>query len=286
MSKLSPSRSSIAVAQISSSNDILHNSRTCVKLIEEAAQKGASCIFFPEASDFIARNSEESITLTESDGCIAFRDDIKEAARRCGIHVNIGVHSSAIEENTTTGHQKLSNDLLWIDPSGDENAKYSKLHLFDVNVPDGPSIQESTWTQPGKRVVEPVPTPIGKVGLAICFDLRFPELAAHLRAEGADILVYPSAFAVKTGQAHWEVLLRARAIETGCYVIASAQCGEHNGTRRSYGHSMVVDPWGRIIAQMDEKEEGLMMVEIDRELISQTRKAIPLQHRQDIQWKQ
>ncbi|KAG0226663.1 Nitrilase [Actinomortierella wolfii] len=156
---------------------------------------------------------------------------------------------------------KLYNTHVVINSEGSIVEKYRKIHLFDVDIADGPRLMESDSTVPGDQVVPPIKTPVGQVGLAICYDLRFPELAAKLRSKGAEILTYPSAFTPLTGQAHWEVLLRSRAIETQSYVIAAAQVGKHTEKRSSYGHAMIVDPWGRVVAecsgQKDRKSNGI-----------------------------
>ncbi|KAF9364827.1 Nitrilase [Mortierella sp. NVP85] len=135
---------------------------------------------------------------------------------------------------------------------------------------------ESQSTVAGERIVPPVTTPVGKVGLGICYDLRFPELALELRRQGAEILTFPSAFTIKTGEAHWEVLLRSRAIETQTYVVAAAQVGKHSEKRSSYGHAMIVDPWGRIVAECDGQEEGVAVASMDFEALERIRLEMPV----------
>jgi predicted amidohydrolase len=188
---------------------------------------------------------------------------------------------------------KVQNLLLWIDATGTITQQYQKLHLFDVEIKDGPNLKESNSVERGPRIEDPFPTGVGKVGHLICFDLRFPEPSLALRNRGAQIITYPSAFTVPTGKAHWETLLRARAIETQSYVIAAAQCGAHNeeGTRRSYGHGMIVDPWGKVVAELggedDEKGRGLdvgeiAVAEINLEYLEKVRKEVPLLRRTDV----
>ena len=187
----------------------------------------------------------------------------------------------------------MKNVLLWIDGNGEITQKYQKLHLFDVEIEGGPVLKESNSVERGSKIEDPFSTPLGKVGHLICFDLRFPEPSLALRNRGAQIITYPSAFTVPTGKAHWETLLRARAIETQSYVIAAAQCGAHNeaGTRRSYGHSMIVDPWGKVVAELggeeDEKRRGLDVgeiatAEIDLEYLEKVRREVPLLRRTDV----
>ncbi len=154
-----------------------------------------------------------------------------------------------------------------LDAGGSVVATYNKAHLFDVDVPGRVSLTESRYVQAGDAIQPVVPTPVGPLGLAVCYDMRFAELALTLRAEGAHLLAYPSAFSVPTGEAgHWEVLLRSRAIETQCWVVAAAQCGQHNAKRSSYGHSLVVDPWGRVLVDMGAEEEGVTVVSLDQEV--------------------
>lgn len=190
-----------------------------------------------------------------------------------------------------------------IDARGDIASVYRKIHLFDVDVRAGVQLQESATTQPGRQIVAPVATPAGRCGLAICYDLRFPELSAALVRLGAEIICYPSAFAVPTGMAHWEPLLRARAIETQCYVVAPAQVGRHNAKRQSYGHAMVradcatgagaarrragptaaaqiVSPWGDVLCSAGAQSPGLCMAEIDPSYVHEIRAQMPIaQHK-------
>jgi predicted amidohydrolase len=174
------------------------------------------------------------------------------------------------------------NTHLVINGDGEIVESYRKLHLFDVHIENGPILMESNTTLAGNRIPTIVDTPVGKLGCATCYDLRFPEYSQRLRQDGAEILAYPSAFTVKTGQAHWEVLLRARAIETQCYVVAAAHAGQHNEKRASYGHAMVVDPWGTIVAtcQDNTNEPTLCYASIDLEYLESIRTAMPVsQHR-------
>jgi deaminated glutathione amidase len=203
--------------------------------------------------------------------------------------INVGIH-----EPTNPPSKRIRNTLIWIDKEGTIAHRYQKLHLFDLDLrPNGPRLKESDSTEPGNEVVEPYSTPLGKIGSLICFDLRFPEPALRLRRLGADVLLYPSAFTVPTGKLHWEILLRARAIETQCWVIASAQCGKHNGKRVSYGDAIVISPNGHVAGRLDhvedadkEKEQArepeLLVVDIDLDPVKQARHSIPLLRRTDV----
>lgn len=243
-----------AIAQIRSTASLTHNLAQCTELVRRAAAAGASALFLPEASDYIASNPAQSLSLAQPTSTSPFVQGLLSAARTHRLPLCVGIH----EPSTTS--QKVQNTLLWIDETGTIAHRYQKLHLFDVDIADGPVLKESNGVERGSRIEDPIATPLGKVGLLICFDLRFPEPAIALRRRGAQILTYPSAFTVPTGKAHWETLLRARAIETQSYVIAAAQVGFHNEekTRRSYGHGMIVDPWGKVVARLggEEDEEG------------------------------
>ncbi|WBW72995.1 bis(5'-adenosyl)-triphosphatase Nit1 [Schizosaccharomyces osmophilus] len=267
-----------AVAQITSTSNILKNAKICKDLIAEAASKGAKCVFFPEASDYIAHNSSEALELSRHPDCSAFVKQICAEAKQHSIYVQIGVHEPSSFEN------KLLNSSLLIVPDKGIVQRYNKAHLFDVDIANGPVLKESNSTVPGNAILPPFETPLGKVGSAICFDLRFPEHALKLRNMGADIITYPSAFTQKTGAAHWEVLLRARALDAQSYIFAAAQGGSHNEKRASYGHAMIVDPWGTTIAQYSDlaSPNGLIFANIELNLVEHVRKFIPLLRRNDL----
>ena len=169
---------------------------------------------------------------------------------------------------------------FFFSPSGKEIARYDKIHMFDVDLPNGESYRESSDYEPGDKSAL-ADTDFGKVGLTICYDLRFPHLYRDLAKAGASILAVPSAFTVPTGQAHWSVLQRARAIETGSFVVSAAQCGQHDGDRKTYGHSIIVDPWGVVLAEAGE-EPGVITADLDLSAVDKARQAIPaLQHDRD-----
>ncbi|BFZ54947.1 ATP-dependent Lon protease pim1 [Savitreella phatthalungensis] len=271
----------IAAGQICSTSNILRNLEHCVQVISKASRNGARCVFLPEAADYIARDGDQSRELARSEGCGEFVKGIQAAAREHKVHVNVGVHAA-----TPGASDKLLNQALWINDRGDITHTYTKLHLFDVDIRDGPVIKESKSTKAGDQIVTPFETPVGKVGMAICFDVRFPELSLKLRELGAQVLLYPSAFAVRTGQAHWETLLRARAIETSSWVVAAAQAGRHNENRVSWGHSMIVDPWGSVVAQATDvpTDDGptYILADIDLGILEKVREGIPLMRRTDV----
>ncbi|KAJ5899124.1 hypothetical protein N7495_003868, partial [Penicillium taxi] len=266
-----------AVGQICSTASISNNLIQCLTLVRKTAAAGAKVLFLPEAADYIASSPDESIALAQSPEREKFLSALQDAAKLEKIHINVGIHEIATEN-------KLKNSLVWIDDQGLITQNYQKIHLFDVDIKGGPSLKESASVQPGKGILPPFQTPVGRVGLAICFDLRFPEISLALRRQGAHLITYPSAFTIPTGKSHWEFLLRARAIETQSYVVAAAQSGPHNEKRRSYGHSMIVNPWGEVVAELgDEHEEPeIATAEIDLDLVSKIRREMPLLRRTDV----
>ncbi|KAK5082735.1 Carbon-nitrogen hydrolase [Lithohypha guttulata] len=270
-----------------------HNLAQCQKLVKKAADAGAKALFLPEGSDYIGSGPEESVSLAKTIHESEFVRGLQDEARQHKISIQVGLH-----EPTNPPSSRILNTLLWISPSGKilEETRYTKLHLFNLDLGEsgGPVMKENKTIQAGNTIVEPYSTVLGKVGSQICFDLRFPEPAIRLRRLGANIIVYPSAFTVPTGAlGHWEILLRARAIETECYIVAAAQCGRHNEKRVSYGDSMVIDPKGRVVTRAskveDEKSEKegardpqLLTFEIDTEAVDDARKTIPLERRTDV----
>ncbi|ETI26665.1 hypothetical protein G647_10325 [Cladophialophora carrionii CBS 160.54] len=266
-----------------------HNLAQCQKLVQKAVAAGAKALFLPEASDYIASSPAESVELCQDVSRSPFVRGLQKAAQENSLPINVGIH-----EPTDPPSKRIRNTLIWIDHKGNIAHRYQKLHLFDLDLrPSGPRLKESDSTEPGNEIVPPHPTALGRVGSLICFDLRFPEPALRLRRLGADVLLYPSAFTVPTGKLHWEILLRSRAIETQCWVIASAQCGKHNGKRVSYGDTIVITPNGQIAGRLehvenveDEKEQtrepDILTVDIDPEAVKQVRHSIPLQRRTDV----
>uniref|UniRef100_A0A8D3DKY2 Deaminated glutathione amidase n=1 Tax=Scophthalmus maximus TaxID=52904 RepID=A0A8D3DKY2_SCOMX len=254
-----------AVCQATATPDKEANFSACKRLVEEAKGRGASMVFLPEGFDYIGSSREETLALSES----LAGDTISrytQLARKLEVWLS-----------------RIYNSHIIINDKGDVVSVYRKSHLFDVELPEkGVSLKESAFTIPGPALVSPVQTPIGKVGLGICYDLRFPELSLALRHHGAEILTYPSAFTVATGAAHWEVLLRARAIETQCFVLAAAQVGRHHEKRSSHGHALAVDPWGEVLGDCGGESPGLALVEINLDRVGSTRRNMPVErHRRD-----
>lgn len=280
-SSMSASRLPLAaVCQVTSTPDKEANFSACKRLVEESRERGACMVFLPEGFDYIGSSKEETLAMSESlQGDIVSR--YSQLARKLQVWLSLGgFHERGPDWEKD---QRIYNSHIIINDKGELTSVYRKSHLFDVELPEkGVSLKESSFTVPGPSLLSPVHTPIGKVGLGICYDLRFPELSLALLRHGADVLTYPSAFTVATGAAHWEVLLRARAIETQCFVLAAAQVGRHHEKRSSYGHALAVDPWGEVLGDCGGEEPGVALVEVDLDKVSRTRRNMPVQqHRRD-----
>ncbi|XP_076448546.1 nitrilase and fragile histidine triad fusion protein NitFhit-like [Babylonia areolata] len=265
-------KSLVGVCQMTSTADKEANFAVCRSLIEQARKQGVQMVFLPEACDYIADSKEKSVAMAESlDGDLVSR--YRDVARQNQLWLSVGGFHQKDAENSSN---RVHNTHLVIDSQGNIVATYDKSHLFDLDLQGRLRLCESDYTVPGKSIVTPVETPVGKVALSTCYDVRFPELSIALTQQGADILTFPSAFTLTTGMAHWEVLLRARAIENQCYVVAAAQTGKHNAKRTSYGHAMIVDPWGTVVAQCREGTD-LAVGEIDLNYLLKVRQEMPVQ---------
>jgi nitrilase len=250
--------------------DVVPNLATAGRLIAEAAASGAQLVALPEYFPLIGASDVDRLAARESEGSGPIQDFLAAAAREHGIWL-VGGSIPLLAEDPA----KLRNSSLVFDPQGKRVARYDKIHLFGFRK-GSESYDEAATIERGNQVVA-FDTPLGRVGLAICYDLRFPEL---FRAMGPlDLLVLPAAFTETTGRAHWEMLLRARAVENQCYLLASAQGGLHPTGRMTHGNSMIIDPWGDILARMD-KGEAVVIAEFDPQRISDTRASLPaLKHR-------
>jgi deaminated glutathione amidase len=241
------------------------------RLIGEARSAGADYVLTPEMTNILAAKREQLFAVAMEEEADASLATLRELARKLRIYVHIG--SLAIK----VSHDRAANRSFLVDPKGNIVARYDKIHMFDVDLADGESYRESRNYRPGELAVL-ADLPWGRLGLTICYDLRFPALYRALAEAGATMLTIPSAFTKQTGEAHWHVLVRTRAIENGSFVFAAAQGGKHENGRDTYGHSLIVDPWGRIIAE-GGTEPGVVMAEIDPAKIANARARIPsLQH--------
>lgn len=272
-----------AVVQMVSTGDVHANLHAAGRLIAQAREQGAGLILLPENFAVLDGGPLSQFAEAQGDEQALLQGFLRQQARESGVWLIAGslpistrpaVTGEASAEVVPGGRVRPA--CLVLDPHGDIVARYDKMHLFDVQVEDRQAqYSESRSFEPGSRI-ECIDTPMGRIGLSICYDLRFPELYRKLLEQGAEILTVPSAFTKVTGEAHWEVLLRARAIENQCYVLAANQGGVHNATRETWGHSMIVDPWGRVLARV-ENGEGIAVAEIDINALHALRGRMPIQ---------
>jgi predicted amidohydrolase len=247
-----------------------------IRLIREAAAQGADYVQTPEVSNMMQLNRKALFEHLKSEDDDPSLKAYRDLARELKIHLHIG--SLALRFSP----EKAVNRSFLIGPDGLILASYDKIHMFDIDLPGGESYRESANYQPGETAVL-TDLPWGRVGLTICYDMRFPALFRALAEGGASFLTVPSAFTRKTGEAHWHVLLRARAIETGCFVFAPAQTGEHAEGRLTYGHSLIVSPWGEVLADAGD-QPGYIVADIDLEQVQKARSMVPaLRHDREFQ---
>jgi predicted amidohydrolase len=242
-----------------------------VRMIGEAKSAGAEYVLTPEMTNILVAKREQLFAAVVEEEADASLATLRELARRLGIYIHIGSLAIKISPD------RAANRSFLVSPKGDIAARYDKIHMFDVDLTGGESYRESRNYRPGELAVL-ADLPWGRLGLTVCYDLRFPALYRALAEAGATMLAIPSAFTKQTGEAHWHVLIRTRAIENGCFVFAAAQGGKHENGRETYGHSLIVDPWGRILAE-GGIEPGVVMAEIDPAEVANARARIPsLQH--------
>ena len=262
----------VAALQLCASDDPVANLALTLSMVQRAAEAGAQFIATPEVTNCVSssrRRQHEVLALQENDQTLAA---MCAAAARLGVWISVGSLALKLPDD-----DRFTNRSFMIDPSGQIIAQYDKIHMFDVTLSETEQYRESDGYRAGDHAVI-ADTAFGKIGMTICYDIRFPHLYRGLAKSGALILLIPAAFAQPTGRAHWEVLLRARAIETGCFVIAAAQTGEHQTTqgrpRKTYGHSMIVSPWGEILADAGE-DQGIIYADLDLSLVESTRARVP-----------
>ena len=266
----------IALYQAQSGIAPAANADRLVEAVREAAGGGAAMQFTPEMSGMLDRDRERANSKARQEA----DDEVLAAVRGGAAEAGIWVHLGSLALRGERG--KLVNRGFVIDDRGEIRARYDKVHLFDVDLPTGESWRESAMYEAGDRAMVVPGTPVGTLGMTICYDLRFPLLFQRLSEAGADVISVPAAFTVPTGRAHWQVLMRARAIESELFIVAAAQAGHHEDGRETYGHSLVADPWGELLLEM-EGEPGLGFVDLDLSRIADVRARIPvLQHRRDI----
>ncbi|UZD90680.1 carbon-nitrogen hydrolase family protein [Cognatishimia activa] len=269
-----------ALLQITSSDDPAENLAVVTKMLEQAKDQGAGYVLTPEVTNCVSGSRTHQNEVLRPEAEDSFLKGIQDVAARLGLWVTIG--SLALKSNDPDG--RFVNRQFLIAPSGEIKARYDKIHMFDVTVSETETYHESKGYRPGETAVA-AETPFAKIGLSICYDIRFPHLHRALAKAGAEVLTIPSAFSTVTGAAHWHPLLQARAIETGCWVLAPAQTGTHRAsrgpTRKTYGRSLIVSPWGEVMADAGT-ESGMIFIDLDREKVAEARRRIPsLTHDKD-----
>ena len=260
-----------AVVQMVSGADVTANLESAGRLIAQAAQAGASLIALPENFALLGRREQDKLTVAEDEGTGPIQDFLAAAAARHGVHLVGGTIPLRDADPA-----RVRAACLLHGPDGRRLARYDKIHLFDVAVgaDGGERYRESASIEPGAKIVT-VDTELGRIGLAVCYDVRFPELFRALLARGAEILVLPSAFTETTGAAHWHLLCRARAVENLCYLLAPGQGGLHDNGRRTYGHSLIAGPWGEVLAERVETGEGIATANVDLATLHGVRTRFP-----------
>nr|WP_309502713.1 carbon-nitrogen hydrolase family protein [uncultured Roseovarius sp.] len=262
-----------AVLQLTGGDDPASNLPVTLSLIRDAVAVGAEFVLTPEVTNCVSASRAQQMAVLQHEADDQTLAALREVARECGIWLLIG--SLALKTEDADG--RFANRSFLITPEGKVAARYDKIHMFDVTISDTESYRESAGYRPGGAAVL-APMPFGTLGMTICYDLRFPHLYRQLAQAGAQVLSVPSAFSPVTGAAHWETLLRARAIETGCYVLAPAQTGTHEATqgkpRQTYGHALVVAPWGEVIADAGT-DPGFVLADLDMDAVAHARQRIP-----------
>lgn len=267
----------IAAVQLNSGDDVAANLARAGELLTQAAADGAALAVLPENFAFMGAHGGDKLAHGEDDGRGPIQDFLAVAAQRLKLWIVAGTVPLSVAGDT----QHVAPACLVYDAEGRRVARYDKIHLFDVDVPDshGERYRESASLAAGPLTPLCVDTPLGRLGLSVCYDLRFPELYRRLVTDGAEILTVPAAFTRRTGRAHWDLLLRARAIENQAWVVASAQCGSHPGDRATWGNSLIVDPWGEVLERR-ESGEGVVLATVSRQHQQSLRTRFPvLKHR-------
>jgi deaminated glutathione amidase len=259
----------VAAIQMTSGHVVEDNLAAAAELLREAKDVGADIACLPENFSFIGLKDADKLKVAEADGEGPIQDFLRDTARRLGLWILGG--TTVIKGDSAA---RVANASLLIDADGKRVARYDKIHLFDVAIPGREEkYLESTHVMPGREAVI-ADTPVGKLGLSVCYDMRFPELYRDLVARGAEWLAMPAAFTVPTGRAHWETLLRARAIENLCYVVAPAQSGTHTSGRETYGDTLIADYWGQVLSRL-AKGSGVITADIDLAKQAETRARFP-----------
>lgn len=266
----------IAALQMCSSHSVEENLLTAANLISQAVQNKAQLIVLPEMFAIMGKKPTDKVDARETYGSGKIQNFLSAQAK---IH-KIWIVGGTIPIACDNEHKVRAASIVY-DHNGNTVARYDKIHLFDVTVSETESYRESDTTEPGNDIVV-VDTPVGKLGLTVCYDIRFAGLYTELLNRGAEILAIPSAFTVKTGEAHWQLLCRARAVENFCYVIGSAQGGTHSSGRQTYGHSLIVEPWGTVVQEQLLPGDGVVYADVDLKKLHEIRASIPVKQHQKI----
>ncbi|MFT4047281.1 MAG: carbon-nitrogen hydrolase family protein [Solimonas sp.] len=272
----------IAAIQMNSLDDVAANLDAAEALLREAAGGGACLAVLPENFAFMGRRDRDKLAHGEADGDGPIQARLARLARELDLWIVAGTLPIRAQGEERTDANRVYAACCVYDSDGARVARYDKIHLYDIDVPGGGGehYRESASIAPGKLHPVVVDTPAGRVGLSVCYDVRFPELYRALSQAGAEILVVPSAFTVKTGEAHWDLLLRARAVENLCYVIAPGQCGTHPSGRATWGHSLIAEPWGSVVAVRETDTPGVVLAQRDAARQAELRSGFPaLAHR-------
>lgn len=266
----------VACVQLTATSDVETNIALSTDAIRAAQGTGAALITLPEVVNLVQQRGNLAIEAASAEDSDPALGAYRALAAELGVWLLVGSLAIKLEDDA-----RLANRSYLLNSSGDIVAWYDKIHMFDVNLANGRTFKESETYRPGDRAVV-ANTPWGPLGMTVCYDIRFPYLYRQLAHAGARILAVPSAFNRRTGDAHWHVLMRSRAIETGCYIIAPAQCGDHDDGRKTYGHSLIVAPWGEVLAD-GGTEPGIVTAELEFDAIDKARSMIPsLEHDRDV----
>ena len=263
-----PARFRAALVQMCSGRDVDANVASAAALIRDAAKGGAEYVQTPEITTLMEPERGKLFASVKPESGNPTLAQFGALARELGIWLHVGSMGVLVAAD------KVANRGYVFAPTGLVTASYDKIHMFDVELPGGESYRESKNYRPGDAAIL-ADLPWGRLGLTICYDMRFPGLYRALAQAGADVIAVPSAFTVPTGRAHWHVLLRARAIETGCYILAAAQAGRHESGRETYGHSIVISPWGEILAEADGVQPSVIFADVELDAVLQARQRIP-----------
>jgi len=267
----------VAILQMTTGIDPVSNARSICAAMQQAQKGGAHMLFTPEMAGLLDRQRKRAASKVVTEEQNVVLASVREEAARLGLWVALGSLPIAREDG------RWANRSFVVNAAGELAARYDKIHMFDVELESGESWRESAQYAPGKKVVVVPDTPIGRLGLAVCYDIRFPALFEALGRRNCDAIAIPAAFTVPTGQAHWHLMQRARAVEASAFVISAAQVGKHEDGRQTYGHSLVIDPWGEVLLDMGGEKAGLAFAEIDPERIASVRAQLPsLANRREI----